>query len=160
MDIYEYAMQMEKDGESFYREIALKAENKGIRNIFNMLADAEVVHYRTLREMKEGHKITLPDNAILRDVKNIFKDILDKKEFSNLDLSQVDLYKKAEEIEKRSRGFYLEKAGEVKEASDKDIFLKIADEENRHFHVLENIIDFVSRPLHWLENPEWYNQEE
>lgn len=29
MDIYEYAMQMEKDGENYYRELAQKAPNKG-----------------------------------------------------------------------------------------------------------------------------------
>lgn len=160
MDIYEYAMGLEKEGERFYREVALKAENKGIRNILNMLAEAEVVHYRTFKEMKDGHNISLPDTAILKDVKNIFKDILDKKEFSNLDLSQVDLYKKAEEIEKKSRDFYIEKSGEVKDEKEKEIFLKIADEERMHFQVLEHIIDFVSRPLNWLENPEWYNQEE
>lgn len=44
MNIFEFAMQMEKDGEAFYREIAKKTKNSGLQKIFNTLADEEVVH--------------------------------------------------------------------------------------------------------------------
>lgn len=68
--------------------------------------------------------------------------------------------KKAQEIEKKSQIFYLEKADEVNNPSQKEIFLKIADEEKKHYFILENILDFVSRPQNWLENAEWYHLEE
>ncbi len=42
MGIYEFAMQMEKDGESYYRDLAQKVDNKGIKNILGFLADATV----------------------------------------------------------------------------------------------------------------------
>ncbi|MFH1613968.1 MAG: ferritin family protein [Planctomycetota bacterium] len=44
VDIFDYALQMEKDGESFYREIAQKTSNKGLQAILTMLADEEVKH--------------------------------------------------------------------------------------------------------------------
>ena len=44
MDIYEFALQMEKDGEDYYRDQALKEGNKGLKNIFTFLADAEAQH--------------------------------------------------------------------------------------------------------------------
>jgi rubrerythrin len=47
----------------------------------------------------------------------------------------------------------------VKE-THKEIFLKLADEEKKHYFLLENIIDFVSRPQKWLENAEFYHLDE
>jgi rubrerythrin len=77
----------------------------------------------------------------------------------NFNISEIELYKKALEIEQQSRDFYLEKADEVAEAQ-KEIFLELADEEKKHFFLIENIIDFVSRPERWLENAEFYHLEE
>jgi rubrerythrin len=159
MDIYEYAMQMEKDGESFYRELAAQAASPGTRNILTRLANAEVKHYRLFEDMKK-HENTQPvDLAYLADIKNIFVTMREGREPLSTNGGQIDLYRKAQELEKRTRDFYREKAGEVEE-SQKAIFLKIANEEQNHFNVLETIIDMVSRPQTWLENPEWYHLED
>ncbi len=158
MDIYEYAMQMEKDGENFYREVASKTNNSGLKTILTMLADAEVRHYSLFKNMKNNDKVGMPDSPILNDVKNIFIDMREKKQFE-ADISQIELYKKAQGIEKQTRDFYLDKADKVA-PEQKEIFLKIADEEKRHYLVLENIIKFVSKPDIWLENPEWYHLED
>lgn len=159
MDIYEYAMQMEKDGESFYRELAAQAQNAGIRNILTLLANAEVKHYRIFEHMKQ-HESTQPvDLAYLVNIKNIFAEMRDHKVPMTENGSQIDLYRKAQEFEKKTRDFYREKAGEVDE-SQKAIFFKIADEEQKHFNILETIIDMVARPQTWLENPEWYHLED
>ena len=160
MDIYEYAMKMEKDGENYYRELAENTNNKGLKNILVMLADEEVKHYNIFRQMKAKEKIEIRDSEIFSRVKNVFTEMRENKEVTDVNFSQIDLYKKAQEIEKRSRDFYLEKADELEEASSKELFLKIADEEKRHYFILEKIIDFVSRPSQWLENPEWHHLEE
>ena len=44
MNVYDYAMQLEKDGEDYYREAAGLSANTGLTRILTMLADAEVVH--------------------------------------------------------------------------------------------------------------------
>ena len=158
MDIYEYAMQMEKDGEDYYRELSRKTANVGLQNILTMLADAEVKHYNVFQGMKKNEGIPDTDTEILSNVKNIFIRMREEEQ-TGVDSSQVELYRKAQEIEKKTRDFYLEKADEVK-ASQKAIFIKIAGEEKKHYLILENIIDFVSCPETWLENPEWYHLEE
>ncbi len=159
MNIYEYAMKMEKDGEAYYRELAGKTVNKGLKNIFTMLADAEVVHYDIFRKMRDDGQASVGGTEILSGVKNVFEKMWEEKD-TNVDISEIELYKKAQEIEKLSKDFYLKQAEEVKDAAQKDIFLKIAEEEKMHFFILERITDFVSRPLTWLENPEWYHLEE
>lgn len=160
MDIYEYAMQMERDGENYYRELVTKTENSGLRRILLMLADAEVVHYNIFTKMKLHQEIDLPDTAILKDVKNIFKELRETGELSNLNISQIELYKKAQEVEKRSEEFYLKEADEVQDETQKLTFRKIAGEENKHYFILENIINFVSGPEQWNESAEWYHLEE
>lgn len=77
----------------------------------------------------------------------------------NINASEVDLYRKAQEIEQKTRDFYREKSGEVN-GGQREILLKIANEEQKHFDILENIIQMVLRPETWLENAEWYRLEE
>jgi len=77
-----------------------------------------------------------------------------------VDVSQIELYRKAQGIEKMTQDFYEEKAGEAIDEAQAGIFLKIADEEKKHYFILENIINFVNKPSSWLENPEWYDMEE
>ncbi len=159
MNIYEYAMQMEKDGENYYRELAVKAQSAGIRNILTMLANAEVNHYRIFKHMKQHESIQPVDLAYLAGIKNVFAQMRENKEPITTNDRQIDLYRKAQELEKKTRDFYREKAGDV-DQSQKAIFLKIGDEEQKHFNILETIIDIVSRPQTWLENPEWYHLED
>ena len=59
MDIYSFALQMEKDGENYYRELATKSGSEGLKKIFTMLADEEVKHFRLIEKMRE--KSTLPE---------------------------------------------------------------------------------------------------
>ena len=159
MDIYEYAMQMERDGESYYRDLAAKTANKGIKHIFTMLADAEVIHYKVFSAMKKRDQLPSPDAPLLSGIKNIFER-LKEEGTGSVDMSQIALYRKAQDIEKKSRDFYLEKAEESKDKGEKATFLKIAREEKKHYLILENIIDFVDKPETWLEDPEWYHLEE
>lgn len=160
MNIYGYAMQMEKDGENYYRDSAKKIDNAGIKKILGILADTEVKHYDILQKMKDHEKVQMFDTEVLANVKNIFVKMKEENDTIGVNISQIGLYKKAQDIEKKSQIFYLEKADEVTNPSHKEIFLKIADEEKKHYFILENILDFVSRPQHWLENAEWYHLEE
>lgn len=158
MNIYEYAMQMEKDGENYYRDLAQKTLNKGLKSILIMLADAEVKHYKLFQNMKKHEMVRMPDTSILNDVKNIFVKMREENQL-HVDIAEIELYRKAQDIETKTRDFYIEKSVEV-DAAQKEILLKIADEEKRHYLVLEKIIDFVNRPDYWLENPEWYHLED
>ena len=51
MDIYAFAMQMEQDGERFYRELAVQSAGEGMRKILTMLAEDEAKHYQVVKAM-------------------------------------------------------------------------------------------------------------
>lgn len=159
MNIFEFAMKKEKYSEDYYRRLADKTNNKGLETIFNMLADEEAKHYKIVSDMKEDAAPDLADTTVLSDAKDVFAKMRESAQKFSFDISQTELYKKAQDIEKQSQNFYLEKAKEA-EGTQKEIFLSLAEEEKKHYFLLENIIDFVSRPQTWLENAEWHHLDE
>jgi rubrerythrin len=159
MDIFDYAMRMEKDGENYYRQLVKKTDNKGIKAIFTMLAEEEAKHYKTVAQMRT-QRPQMAETTVLTDAKNIFARMRDSGESFDFDAEQSALYRKAQDIEKKSEEFYRQKANEVEQKYQRKIFLRLAEEENKHYFLLENIIQFVSRPETWLENAEFYHLEE
>ncbi len=159
MNILEFAMEKEKYSEDYYRQLAGKSNNKSLETVFNMLADEEAKHYKIVSDMKKDVAPDLAETTVLSDAKDVFAKMRESAQDFNFDVNQTELYRKAQNIEKQSRDFYLEKANEV-EKTQKGIFLKLADQEKKHYFLLQNIIDFVSRPETWLENAEWYHLDE
>jgi rubrerythrin len=159
MSIFEYALQMEKDGETYYRNLAQQTTNKGIQTILTMLADEEVKHYNAVKKMQTAMP-QMEETTILTDAKNVFVQIKKSGECFDFDIGENELYTKARDIEEASRKFYLERANEVEPGRQKELFLQLAEEEKKHYFLLENIIEFISRPEQWLEDAEFYHLEE
>ncbi len=159
MDVFEYAMQMEQDGEKFYRNLAANSDNPGFKSIFTMLAEDEVKHCRIFEQMKTGAPAMI-ETQILTKTKNIFREIIEDGKVLEAGCSQLELYQEARAIEKKSQDFYREKAAEVAEPEHRELFLKIAAEEERHYFLLYNIIELVLRPQTWVENGEFVHLDE
>ncbi len=160
MDIFQFAMQMEKDGEKYYRKLGLKAEPDEIKYILNWLADEEVKHYQTFKAMSLNEAVALPSVDFLKNVKNIFQQMGESQTEWEPNPSLIKSYQKAQDLEEKSRDFYIEKANEVTVPGQKQLFLQIAEEEKKHYFILENIIEFMRRPERWLENAEWMHIDE
>ena len=160
MNIFDYAMQMEQDGEAYYRELASKCHVQGLKKILNMLADDEVGHYNTFKNLKAGTDAEVPGSTVLENAKNVFQEIKDTETGFDFDVSEIDQYNKAIEIEKKSEDFYREKANEVEQPGVKDILLNIAEDEKKHRFLLKNTVEFISRPKTWIENAEFYHLDE
>ncbi len=107
MNVFEFAMQMEKDGEAFYRQIADNTKNPGLKKIFETLADEEVVHYNTFKKLAEKSAADVVESNILAKSKNIFAEM---KESGPVDLSdetpQTEAYQKAMDAEKEAYTFW------------------------------------------------------
>jgi len=157
MDIFEFAMEKETYAEQFYRELADRTDSTGLKNVLNMLADEEVKHYRTVQAMQTqaGGKPT--STPVLKRAEEIFRGMKDGAERFRFDGGEVNLYRKACEIEKQSRDFYSQKAGEVRNEEHKTIFHQLAEEENKHLTLVQRLCDFVARPETFLEDAEMYH---
>jgi len=159
MNIFEYAMQMEKDGEEYYRDVARNVQNTGVRYILTMLADEEAKHFQILQNIAQAQP-DAGDTGILDRARNVFQEMKETGQTLHVDESQIELYKDAQAIEQKSIDFYAEKSREAADPLQKQLLQKLAEEEKKHYFLLENIIDFVSRPTTWLENAEFVHLEE
>jgi rubrerythrin len=160
MNVIEFALEIEREGESFYRTLAGETTDKGIRTILNRLADDEVKHARTLEAIRDNTEPAMADTVIMNQASGIFKDMNRDKVKISTGIEQVALYKKAQDLEKKSQDFYSSKAEEADDEGVRNLFLRIADEEKKHFLLLHYIIEMVSRPLHWVENAEFFHLED
>jgi len=156
MNIYKYAMQLEKDSENYYNKLMNKTDDAGLQTILKMLANDEIKHYHIIEQMmKTDISAELAETDILENAKNIFIKIKGKKLVFDFDLSQINFYRKAQEMEEKSYKFYMEMSDKAEIESQRKIFLKLAGEEKKHMFLLENLVEFVSRPETWIENAEF-----
>jgi rubrerythrin len=163
MNVFEFAMKMEEDGRAYYLKHAEKTDLPELKKILTELADDELKHYRIFRalndkekaEYREGDKTT-----ILSTTKNVFEALKSDGKEHVFGGEVRDVWEEALDVEIKSEKFYREKANELDEANQKNIFIKIADEERRHQLVIENVMQFLDRPKQWLEDAEWHHLEE
>jgi rubrerythrin len=158
MNIFEFAMQMELDGKQFYLDLIDKTNDPGLRQILNLMAEDEVKHYDIIVKMKDNAEMM--ETMILSDAKNIFAQMMERKELLSLDTPEKDLYKHAQLLEKKSQDYYLQKAEEVTDPEQKRLLQKMAAEEEKHYFLLDDIYELLLRPEIWLENAEFNHLDE
>jgi rubrerythrin len=151
-------MQMEQDGERFYRELAAQSASEGMRTILTMLAEDEAKHYQVVKAMAARADAQMVPTTVLADAKNVFAGL--QGDDLPLQGAQIELYREAQEIERKSLVFYEEKAHEADEPAARDLLLKIADEEKRHYFLLDSMVTFINRPYEWIENAEFNHLED
>jgi rubrerythrin len=159
VNIIDYALQMEKDGEAYYRDLAAQAENTGIKQVFDILADAEAEHYETFMQMKENHPVNRKDRDHISRIKNLFTEMKAQGSQGG-DSEQIAIYTKARDVERKSQETYQQKASEISDPEQKSICLQIAEEEGKHYMILDNLIEFLQHPDTWVEDAEWRHMED
>lgn len=159
MDIFNFAIKMEKDGEAFYRELAARTHDDGLKTILNMLAEDEVKHAKAIESIR-SRTTDMADTEILDKARNIFERMKEFGETFDVENDQETLYRKAMEIEQNSIDFYLDRADQLSDPKQKALFEQLAVEEKKHFRLLSGLADFVNRPKTWLEDAEFYHLEE
>ena len=161
MTVYDYAMKVEKDGERYYRELAAKTDDVGLKEILTMLADEEVKHYVVFEKMSKSQNLPLQQEIdIFAHTKNIFQKMKEKNKSFHFTTDQVDFYKTAVKSEESSYKFYTEKALMLEDEEQKKVFLRIAEEEHQHMILLENLVEYVSFPERWIESAEFDHMDE
>jgi rubrerythrin len=155
MNVYDYAMKVEKDGEAYYKELASKAPNAGLKKVFTILAEAEVRHYNVFKSMRDKDGQDIKSLDISTDTKTIFETLQAQKESVDFGEDEVKFYEDAIKREEDSYQFYVDKANELSDENEKEVFLNIAQEEVKHKAILENILTFIQEPDNWVGSAEF-----
>lgn len=163
MNIFDFALQMELDGEKYYREMASGTKHNDLKQVLEGLADDEKRHYQIIQSAQNqtfGH-IQLEDDPSLRSVRNIFSIDNCKEPAGKNDLieklkeEQSDIYRAALRKEQESVELYRKLKEDAEEDETKKIFTTLMQEEEKHVDVIENIIEMLNHVNDWVESAEF-----
>ena len=160
MKVFDFALQMEQDGKAYYEKLARDCRLPGLKGIFTRLAADEQKHYETFQKMKsEGGQVAMADSDALDEAQNVFAELLQQKEKVEAGDDPAG-YRHAMKLEADSFRFYEDAAAKAQDEGVKTLLLRIAEEEHRHFRILENVFDFINAPKQYLAWREFSNLEE
>lgn len=158
MSLYDFAIEMSRDGEKFFHTLTKQVKKPGLHKILVTLAEDQAAHGRDLEEMKKAKGKTLPDAGVLRRAVNPFAKRLKRLgsgERLDENIPPAELYRKGQELYEECEAFYRKKAAQVKAPQLRQAFLEVADEQRKHYIGLEHLINFILEPHQGLEDAEW-----
>lgn len=155
MNVFEYALQMEIDGEKFYNDLAAATSHPGLRRVMIMLAHEEVKHYQMITAMMKHKKLIAPTVGLFDKAKHIFEKANEEFGEMTIDPQEEEFYLRVAKMEAENGNFYAEKALEAEDAEEKSFLEFLAEEEHKHEYLMLNLLDFIKEPQTWMADAEW-----
>ena len=155
MNNWKFAIDMELDGEKYYREQADINKDNSLNVVCLMLAEDEKRHAQILTDKMNEKSFQLINAETLSKSKSIFNGIGDIKSESKKITSQLDFYRIATEKEKQSIDLYKEYLSKAVGRDDKELFEYLIKQEEKHYEVLDYIASLLIKPEEWVENAEF-----
>lgn len=159
MNIFATALKMELDGEQFYKEQAAKNSGNNLESVFAVLAKTEKKHAKLIEKRMQGKEIS-EQEIDLQAGEHVFSGLEDYKTGVLSVPKQLDVYRFALDIEKKSIDHYQGMLAQAEEDQDKDLLNFLIAQEKDHYKLFEQLVEMVKRPEDWVENAEFGNREE
>jgi rubrerythrin len=160
MNIVKFALKMELDGKAYYEKLAAGTSDTGLKAIFTTLAADEQKHYETIQSIKSGSNWVMKESTVLESAKNLFEILIRDKTSADGMKESLDGYQFARKVEADSVKFYEDAAKKESNAATKQLLLRIAGEEKKHYNILDNLCDFTLAPKYFLAWGEFSNIKE
>lgn len=155
MKTLDFAINMELDGEQYYKKQAEINRENNLYSVCMMLANDEAHHAQILTSMKERRSVELPDSDTLQKAKNVFSGIGDIEMALKPIPSQLDFYRLASEKETQSITLYQEMLSKAEDKQDVEVFEYLIGQEKQHFEVLDELADLLRHAEEWVESAEF-----
>jgi rubrerythrin len=141
-EIFEMALQIEQNGEKFYRDSTGKVKDAEARDLLSRLADMEIEHQKVFKSMKSA--LTAADRKTMtfdpnNETGQYLASLANTRVFFEKDIDTTKLegiFKSALAAEKDSIAFYLGMKDLVPTDSGKNKIEDIIKEEMRHIRIL------------------------
>jgi rubrerythrin len=161
MNPLEFAIQMEKDGEQFYRRQAGLYQDTVLAVIFTKLAQAEQKHAELIQGHLAGFTDIMPDNEPMAKLSDIFSDMADfSRQARNLP-DQLDVYRLAVGVEQRSVDLYTELLrGAAAGSADQAMLEFLLKQETDHLALFDELAEHLRQASEWVEAAEFGTRED
>lgn len=156
MNAIKTAIQLEKDGEKFFKEAANNTNNEQGKQMFRQLALDEARHLKVFQEMFEGLTGDLKWGELLRDTKGavkvpIFKEEELKKSKDRGTTADIEALRLALDAEREAISFFGKVADSVDDEKAKEVFKRIQKEEEFHYALIQAEIDHIHNSGFWFD---------
>ncbi len=154
MNYLDFAIQMELDGEKYYREQAEKNKGTALYTIFTLLAKDEKFHAETLRKKADKLPYELTDKNALSEYENVFKNMDDFKQSIKASPDQIDAYRMALEKEKESIELYEKMISQANDSQSEELFKYLITQEKSHYKIFDELVHHLRHAHEWIESAE------
>ena len=155
-DAIKTAIQMEKEGYSFYQKAAAQTSSDMGRTVFKSLAADELLHLEVFEKLF-NEKVGKEEWYDLVNTSNKYSDVpifpkdLEKIEGANPDTNEIDALRIAMDSEQRAIDYYTK----IRENSSDEELIKIISEiinqEKNHYNILEGEFHHINSTGYWFE---------
>lgn len=136
-EIIQFAIDKEKDDQTFYRSAAKLSQYPGIPSLFLELAAEEEKHQQLLEELPDPS--TLPERSTPVPDLKISDYLVDQKFHKDMKYQEVMIL--AMKNEEKSLKFYRAWEARAHDPNQKKLFSYLGDQEAQHKYRLESIYD-------------------
>lgn len=162
MDVLEFAINMELEGQKFYLEQSEINKDNELYKIFQILADSEKEHAELLKKRHDlaDYELNESSGGALSVFQSIFADM---KEFTKkhvIFLTQLEAYRLARSQEEKSIKLYQKMDAEATDSKDKKLFAFLLKQEQEHLILFEQLVKMLTRPEEWVESAEFGIRED
>ena len=167
MNVFEYALKMERDGEWYYREQAIKTQYEELKVVLEGMADDELRHYQIIQALQNRKIDYVPGPEEMKSkIQNVFEQAenkpfipKDQDSIAKLRDEQVDVYRAALLKEEESMQLYKKLQETAEQEAETIVLERLMQEEKKHVEVLENIIQMFNQVNEWVEAAEFNHQK-
>lgn len=151
MNSVEMAYKMEADAVAFYLECANKVQSPVGRKMFLSIAEDEKRHIKMITQVLDKLELSFDKASPIKAVMSIFAEMKDQMvERAAATADEMEAFKVALEMEGRGRDFYLKSAAEAPTPVEKKLFDTLVAEEEEHFRMFSNTLEFLTNTKGWF----------
>jgi rubrerythrin len=155
------AIQMEIDGKDFYTKASRDSKNEAGKKLMAQLAQEEDIHrkvftdiFESIRNKKGWPEVDFkPDGG--QGIKTVFAKAIENAELEEKDLNtELETITTARKMEGRTYDFYMQQSQVASEPAEKELYRKLAAQEQAHNLALADYYEYLKNPAGWFVKKE------
>jgi len=159
LDILKQAILLERRGKAFYENIAEKAENRAVQDVFDLLAKEEQKHIQTLSEQFKTYrkdKKFISGDLYKKDTGSVVSKVLTREIKEKISAAGFEAAAISAGIamEERAIKLYSESAQNASDPEARALYEWLAGWEREHLNMLMDIDKSLLEKI-WFDNKFW-----
>ena len=161
LEVLKLAIQMEIDGQKYYRKMSQQSGSQLGKDLFQRLADDESLHQKKFEQIYgsiRDKKVWTADDVRLskhRKPATLFAEVLKKTSLAgNIADTELEAANTAIDMENKAYDFYKSRSEKASYDAEKKFYEALAAEEREHYLALVEYREYLIDPAGWFVKKE------